>query len=253
MNIVERIFFRVFAWVDFMAEFFKGLPGNISDFRRLCALISSVSSLGIRPGISLARIDEYRDAFKMKHHKLIVAMIMRDLGMNTRIRVKFVSNSLILKWITQSVPLYMRSLVPDELYVGFYESTKFIDSVSEPACILAGEGTPVFGTDEFRSFITPMNIGETMRYESAESFVSCVAHELCHVLLFSLRHPSRYSEVATDLAVLALGFRNVARDGRSLMRGYSLGYLSDWQFKFAYHMLKPGRQFACRALSIIGK
>jgi len=73
-----------------------------------------------------------------------------------------------------------------------------------------------------------------------ESFVAVMAHELSHVLLHSLRHPQRESELHTDLVPLLLGFRPIVSVGRTHVEHRSqgdvattFGYLTDAQFDFA--------------------
>lgn len=84
-----------------------------------------------------------------------------------------------------------------------------------------------------------------------------MAHELSHVLLDSLRHPDRDSELHTDLVPLVLGFRacvrtgrkevqsTMANDGRLQTQTSIYGYLTDKQFEYACdikHFASSGRR-----------
>lgn len=77
------------------------------------------------------------------------------------------------------------------------------------------------------------------------TFCSVIAHELCHIVLHSLQHPQRQSEIATDLTAMALGFSSLMKKGRVIEEGCFLtsnvGYLSDHQFNEAYNTLENWR------------
>src|SRR5439155_7935618 len=77
-----------------------------------------------------------------------------------------------------------------------------------------------------------------------ETAITILAHELSHVLLHSLRHPERESEVFTDLVPLVLGFGEIVERGRTVesvthesggtrTTTTTYGYLSDRDFSFA--------------------
>jgi hypothetical protein len=79
---------------------------------------------------------------------------------------------------------------------------------------------------------------------TALPLVAVMAHELSHVLLGSLYHPNRDSELHTDLVPILLGFRDCVRRGRKDIRQTTTdggtrthtttyGYLTDEQFEFA--------------------
>ena len=75
-----------------------------------------------------------------------------------------------------------------------------------------------------------------------------MAHELSHILLYSLHHPKKENEFYTDLTAIMLGFQNIFQHGRKITKtnvehGFmstttitqttTYGYLNDEQFNFA--------------------
>ena len=76
------------------------------------------------------------------------------------------------------------------------------------------------------------------------SFKAVVSHELSHIVLHSLRHPQKESEIYTDLTAMVLGFADVMGRGRKHsintyspegfgVRTTTYGYLPDQQFECA--------------------
>jgi len=89
---------------------------------------------------------------------------------------------------------------------------------------------PMFGTSRLRGFPIKVRVTETCG-RSPATFVAVIAHELSHVLLFSLRHPKKDSEFHTDLVPLLLGFRSIVERGRThVEQRETFGYLTDSQF-----------------------
>ena len=103
---------------------------------------------------------------------------------------------------------------------------------------------PVYGSSQLQGF--PISIkasGDCKGYP--ETFIMLIAHELCHILLHSIRYKQSDNEIYTDLAAMILGFTEVMRFGRivdHVKEGFistettrvTYGYLSDSQFDFAY-------------------
>ena len=102
---------------------------------------------------------------------------------------------------------------------------------------------PLFGSPSLQGYPINVRISENCA-ERPETFVAVMAHELSHVLLGSLYHPNRDSELHTDLVPILLGFRDCVRRGRKDIRQTTTdggtrthtttyGYLTDEQFEFA--------------------
>jgi hypothetical protein len=112
---------------------------------------------------------------------------------------------------------------------------------------------PLFGSSSLAGYPIGVRVSENC-FERPETFVAVMAHELSHVLLRSLCHPNKDSELHTDLVPILLGFRDCVRmgrkdiqhttaDGRTTTRTTTYGYLTDEQFEFACNkvtgFLKP--------------
>jgi len=94
---------------------------------------------------------------------------------------------------------------------------------------------PMFGTSALQGYPIQVRVSES-HHEQPETFVAVMAHELSHVLLDSLCHSKKDSELHTDLVPIILGFRDVVQRGRKLVtttQTTTYGYLTDSQFNFA--------------------
>ena len=105
---------------------------------------------------------------------------------------------------------------------------------------------PMYGTSGLDGYPIQVRISENcLAYP--ETFVALMAHELSHVLLASLHHPKKDSELYTDLVPITQGFGDILRMGRKTSQTTTsdqfttttttttYGYLTDSQFDFAYH------------------
>lgn len=101
---------------------------------------------------------------------------------------------------------------------------------------------PMFGTSGLQGYPIRVRVSENC-HAYPETFVAMMAHELSHVLLASLHHPQKDSELHTDLVPIMLGFGDIVRRGRKTIESTTsgnttttttYGYLTDSQFDFAY-------------------
>ena len=86
--------------------------------------------------------------------------------------------------------------------------------------------------------------------QTNEPFRLCtiIVHELSHVLLHSLSHPEKNSEVSTDLVPLLTGFIPIVEKGRKVetSNGTStVGYLSDDEFDLACSTIRKDIDVTC--------
>lgn len=106
---------------------------------------------------------------------------------------------------------------------------------------------PLFGSSSLTGYAISVRVSENC-FERPETFVAVMAHELSHVLLRSLCHPQKDSELHTDLVPILLGFRECVRKGRKNVQyataagrttthTTTYGYLTDQQFEFACQKL----------------
>lgn len=107
---------------------------------------------------------------------------------------------------------------------------------------------PFYGSSELTRFPINVRISEDCKDDPA-AFIPVMAHELSHVLLYSLRFKEKDNEYYTDLTAMILGFSEVMKDAQDLItkidttqQGNTFhqvvhkskyGYLTDEQFKFA--------------------
>jgi hypothetical protein len=104
----------------------------------------------------------------------------------------------MLGWIKNSMRLDLR--------VGF----RIVDSSepSAPMWIETPKRMPSYGTSEFRS--TRVVVSARRDLLETKPFgwvVAGFAHELSHVVLFSIGHPLQHEEKAVDLTAMVLGYR----------------------------------------------
>lgn len=102
---------------------------------------------------------------------------------------------------------------------------------------------PMFGSSGLKGYLIRVRVSENC-HAYPETFVAIMAHELSHMLLASLSHPQKDSELHTDLVPILLGFRDIVQKGRKTIesttnsnttttRTTTYGYLTDSQFDFA--------------------
>lgn len=102
---------------------------------------------------------------------------------------------------------------------------------------------PLYGSDSLKNFPINVRISENCK-DSPKTFIAVMAHELSHIVLYSLWHKEKENEFYTDLTAMILGFSKVMGSGRRVMKvksgfGYTeyqtttYGYLSDDNFDFA--------------------
>lgn len=107
---------------------------------------------------------------------------------------------------------------------------------------------PLYGTSGLIDFPIDVKISEDAQ-EYPNTFIAVMAHELSHIVLYSLQHSEKDNEVYTDIAAMLLGFNEVIKDGRKTEKTHvehslfstttitetaTYGYLSDDSFRFAH-------------------
>jgi hypothetical protein len=120
-----------------------------------------------------------------------------------------------------------------------FEDLKNIGSVS--AFVLRPPNLPLYGTPAFNNFKLLLFIFKWVADQSFETFVYCIAHELAHIVLDSIRHPLRDNELAADLTAMILGFSDIIKSGRK-SGNIIHGYLNDRQFTLAYEEIRRQRE-----------
>ena len=192
------------------------------------AINDLIGSLGVRDDVG------YRDFLMLlsaKKTKECIKAIASQLGLPVEINL-----SLVPKGYKPGVSYYQsRELIPTN------SRGKGVGGISAQVSIPSS--LPLYGTKALSNFPIDVKISENC-YELPKTFVAVMAHELAHVLLYSLSHPQKDNEFYTDLTAMILGFSTTMLKGRKVMdsttRGNTIetctttyGYLSDDQFIFA--------------------
>ncbi|MFA5163129.1 MAG: hypothetical protein WC441_01215 [Patescibacteria group bacterium] len=98
---------------------------------------------------------------------------------------------------------------------------------------------PFIASPEYKKVIFVIDIKEEY-LRNYPQFIVVAVHELSHLLLFSLKHELRESELATDLCLFVFGF------GPAIAEAYKgparLGYLSERQFQHALKYVETKHQ-----------
>ena len=111
---------------------------------------------------------------------------------------------------------------------------------------------PLYGSSSLTNFPIDIKISENIK-EYPDTFMAVMAHELSHIVLYSLQHTEKENEVYTDITAMLLGFCGIMKDGRKTTKEYdqhsflstttitqtvTYGYLKDSNFKFAHNRIR---------------
>ena len=107
------------------------------------------------------------------------------------------------------------------------------------ARILLPQTMPLLGSKGFNSLKIDVEIRESAK-KHFYSFISSIAHELSHLVMYGTKHELCKSEIATDLCMLVFGFQNFVIKGKRMAvwtllgnKNVTLGYLSTEQLQYA--------------------
>jgi len=107
---------------------------------------------------------------------------------------------------------------------------------------------PTYGSSRLNDF--PVHIRISKNYNKNPKTTIClIAHELSHVLLYSLNHKYKHNEFCTDLTAMILGFNVAMLSGRkaeetttsqygTYTSTTTYGYFDDTQFDYAYKRIR---------------
>jgi hypothetical protein len=126
------------------------------------------------------------------------------------------------------------------------ESGKGIESIT--AQVLIPHNLPLFGSTALENLTITVKVSENC-CDYPTTFIVIMVHELSHILLESLRHPSRSNEIYVDLTAMMLGFSGIVERGRKVVKENhftdhiqtqttTYGYLNDEQFIFAFNKIE---------------
>jgi hypothetical protein len=108
-----------------------------------------------------------------------------------------------------------------------------------PAWVSLPKSMPYYGTSAFRQTMVPLFIRKSfLEKASTEEVASAISHELSHIILEGLHHPLRTKEEAVDLTAMILGFAEAYETVHGNRTGFSLGYLSAREVRYAVRILR---------------
>src|SRR5215510_8250337 len=138
----------------------------------------------------------------------------------------------MLGWIKNSLKL--------DLKVGLRIVSR-PEASAPPMWIEIPKPTPMYGSKEFRN----MRVVVSARKDLLDTkpftwIVAGFAHELCHVVLFSIGHPLQHDEKAVDLTAMILGYREfvVAAEYKFQNMKHSIGYLTSEERNLSDHYIR---------------
>lgn len=115
----------------------------------------------------------------------------------------------------------------------------------------------MYGASRMVNFPINVRLSENCA-DNPETLISVMAHELSHIVLHSIFHKEKENEFYTDLTAMLLGFADIMKIGRKVIKtsseyervvGYesntattytqttTYGYLSDDNFTYAYYKI----------------
>lgn len=115
---------------------------------------------------------------------------------------------------------------------------------------------PMYGTSGLNNFPISVRVSENCA-DNPATLIAVMAHEFSHIVLHSLWHKEKDNEIYTDITAMMLGFSNVIKNGRKVIKTSSstdygflsnttttttetttYGYLSDENFNFAFNKIE---------------
>jgi hypothetical protein len=112
------------------------------------------------------------------------------------------------------------------------------------ARIILPQSLPLIGTQRFNSLQIDVEMRESIK-KQFYSFISSIAHELSHLVMYGTKHELHKSEIATDLCMLVFGFSDFVVKGKQMTiwtvlgnKNVTLGYLSTSQLHYAINYIQ---------------
>ena len=113
--------------------------------------------------------------YQAKRYDKLISLMKNHLSINCRLKIRCIDKPLPVKGHFKSANIFMPANFP------LYESIEYRNLVLEIS----------FHKELLNNFY---------------AFVMIMSHELSHIVLYSLNHPLKFSEKATDIAAINLGF-----------------------------------------------
>jgi len=216
-----------FCW--FCGERLESRPEDRIDKEYIGNAVDQlVGSLGVKED---ANYSEFETLLSAKEIRKCIKAIASQLGLPIEINLSF------------GPPDY----APGESYFGSRDvvatDCRGRGTAHITAQVSIPNDLPLYGNPKLANFPIDVKVSQDCN-EQPETFVAVMAHELSHILLYSLMHPQKLNEWYTDLTAMVLGFSNIMEKGRKVTKvtttsmgtetqTSTFGYLSDEHFDFA--------------------
>jgi hypothetical protein len=197
-----------------------------------CAIETLYKNLGVREDISTWSLYHI---FTRGNVEETLTKILRHIGLPVKINISYVP----INYDPVNSPL--NSFKSQSLVVGGGKNAPAIT-----AQVRIPQNIPIYGTMTLIDFPIDVKLSDNIN-DYPETFFAIMAHEFTHVLLHSMQHKEKESEVHTDIAAMFLGFREVFSKGRKISKEHTeysfsesithretitYGYLNDNNFAY---------------------
>jgi len=216
-------------------------PQKIIEY--MAALFNSFPNIDIMPDI-----DKLRKLYDNGKHGECASEIKRAMRISSALRVIYLgdinkSDPTLIEKAKKTLRAFKESFFQKQKSTSGQKIKLRMKKSQRKALALVGDPSevPMYGTKQFKRFKINLYVRKYILNNAFETFVYAVAHEFAHVVLYSVRHKLKESDVATDLLVICLGFGDIMKVGRefnSKGRSFSVGYLTNEQFEIACKFLK---------------
>jgi len=206
------------------------------------ALNELIPSLGVKEFVNHKKIISLIKAKKIKEAIKTIALY---LGLPIEVKLSY-------------VPKGYRPGANDGFHSTHLVKTSFLNNSTSGiiAQVSIPSDLPLYGTAGMVDFPISVRLSENCA-ENPATLISILAHELSHILLHSIWHKEKENEFYTDLTAMILGFADIIKKGRKIVKtsthtdhGFSstkttttthtttFGYLSDENFNFAFNKIE---------------
>ncbi len=161
----------------------------------------------------------------------------------------------IARYLNLPIKINLMYVSPEDIGHTQFQSNGLVNTNREgrgvegiTAQVLIPPDLPLYGSERFNNMTFTVKISREAT-NNPQTFIGVMAHELTHVVLFSLWYKDKDSEVQTDIAAMLLGFADAMKYGRKVIKDETpfissgnyrqtstttYGYLNDQQFDYAY-------------------
>jgi hypothetical protein len=204
------------------------------------ALNDLIPALGVKEYVDQEKLTTLIESKKIKEAIKAIAFY---LGLPIEVNIYYVPNG----------------YRPNSNYGSGFQSKNLVETdqfnrgtQSITAQVSMPQDLPFYGTPKMVNFPINVRLSENSA-ENPATLIGVMAHELSHVVLCSIWHKEKENEFYTDLTAMILGFAEIIRVGRKVVKTTTnqqgtntithtetttFGYLSDENFNFAYEKIE---------------